>query len=170
MGKTLIIVDVQYDFLEGGALAVGGADTAYVKRIERIRSRYDQVILTADWHPADHVSFTVFPPHCVAGTRGAALAVSDGDVLLLKGRDRDTEEFSAFGDGRHVDEITGDEIHVVGLAGDYCVKQTLLDLLDHAPGKTLCAIMDLIRSVDGTIYGEVDHFDGRVRFLHASQV
>ena len=41
MGKTLIIVDVQYDFLEGGALAVGGADTAYVKRIERIRSRYD---------------------------------------------------------------------------------------------------------------------------------
>lgn len=167
MGKTLIIVDVQYDFLEGGALAVGGADLSFVRRVEQIRALYEQVILTADSHPPDHVSFSTFPPHCVAGTHGAEIALACGDVLLLKGESADTEEFSAFIGGRNVDKISQEEIHVLGLAGDYCVRQTLLDLIEYLPDKRLCAIVDLIRSVDGTSYGPVDYFGGRVRFLNS---
>ncbi len=170
MKKTLIIVDHKHDFLEGGALAVRGADKEFVKAVERIRPLFDQVILTADWHPADHVSFSVFPPHRVAGTHGAQLAVASGDLTLLKGQAKDSEEFSAFGSGKHVQSIEGDDVYVIGLAGDYCVKQTLFDLLEFAPQKRLFAIKDLIRSVDGTAYGPVDHFFGKVPFVTSSEL
>lgn len=171
MKKTAIIVDVQYDFLEGGSLGVPGADEAYVEAVKRIRSRFDQVIFTADHHPESHVSFSVFPPHCIAGTHGAQLAISPGDdVLLLKGKALEVDEFSAFSEGRHTDLIIGDEIYVFGLAGDYCVKQTLLDLLQAFPERRLFAVTDLIHSVDGTHYGPVDHFNGRVTFITSDQL
>jgi nicotinamidase-related amidase len=79
--KSLIIVDVQNDFLEGGALAVPGANKEYVAAVEKIRDKFDQVILTADWHPENHVSFSDFPPHCIANQFGSKPAVDDGDVL-----------------------------------------------------------------------------------------
>ena len=168
--KTLIIVDVQYDFLEGGSLAVAGADAGFVQSIEAVRPLFDQVVLTADNHPKDHVSFGQFPPHCVIGTKGARLAVAQEGVLLLKGEARDAEEFSAFIEGKNVSVITGDEVYVVGLAGDYCVKQTLSDLLTYAPDKKLYAIVDLIRSVDGTSYGDIDFFDGKVGFVESREL
>ncbi len=168
--RTLIIVDIQYDFLEGGSLAVPGADQSYVDAVESIRPLFDQVILTADHHPANHVSFSVFPPHCVAGTPGAELALSPGDVLLLKGKAVIEDEFSAFIEGRDIRKVTGDEIYVLGLAGDYCVKQTLLDLLKYLPDRKLFAVTDLIRSVDGSEYGAVDYFDGHVSFVTSEDV
>ena len=168
--KTLIIVDVQFDFLEGGSLAVAGADNGFVQSIEAVRSLFDQIVLTADNHPKDHVSFSHFPVHCVKGTKGASLAVAKEGLLLLKGEARDAEEFSAFIDGKNISTITGEEVYVVGLAGDYCVKQTLSDLLIHAPEKKLYAIVDLIRSVDGTSYRQVDYFDGKVRFIESSEL
>ncbi len=163
--RTLIIVDVQYDFLQNGSLAVPGADHGYVEDIESIRHQFDQVILTADHHPEHHSSFSVFPPHCVAGTHGAELAVARGDYLLLKGEQQEKDEFSAFIDGQNIEKITGEEVYVLGLAGDYCVKQTLLDLLEFAPDKRYFAITDLIKSVDGTEYGPLDYFDGKVTFI-----
>jgi nicotinamidase/pyrazinamidase len=171
MKRTAVIVDVQYDFLAGGSLAVPGADKDYVQAVERVRSRFDQVILTADRHPEGHVSFSVFPPHCVAGTRGAELAIAtDDSVVLLKGRSLERDEFSAFSEGKNVDSIVGDEIYVFGLAGDYCVKQTLLDLLEAFPEKRLFAVTDLIYSVDGTRYGPVDYFDGAVTFITSDRL
>ncbi len=170
MKKTLIIVDLQYDFMEGGSLAVAGADSDYVKRLEKIRPLFDQVILTADHHPPKHVSFGTFPVHCVAGTYGAELAVAEGDDLLLKGKEIDKEEFSAFGDGKNIDKVKGDEVYVLGLAGDYCVRQTLLDLLQYTPDKKLFAITDLIYSVDGTRYSELDYFGGKVTFVTSEQL
>ena len=170
MKKTLIIVDLQYDFMEGGSLAVAGADEDYVKRIEKIRPFFDQVILTADHHPPKHVSFTTFPPHCVVGTHGSELAVATGDVLLLKGKEVDKEEFSAFGEGKNIEKIEGDAVYVLGLAGDYCVRQTLLDLLTYTPNKKLFAIIDLIYSVDGTHYSELDYFGGKVTFVTSEQL
>jgi nicotinamidase/pyrazinamidase len=170
MKRTLVIVDVQYDFLEGGSLAVKGADASYVKAVEAIRDLFDQVILTADNHPDHHVSFSVFPPHCIAGTHGAELAVASGDMLLLKGERLEEDEFSAFTEGRNVERIVGEEVYVVGLAGDYCVKQTLLDLLQFVPEKRLFAITDLIHAVDGSVYGPTDHFDQKVRFVQSDEV
>ena len=170
MKRTLIIVDVQNDFLEGGALAVAGADQSYVEAVEAIRDHFDQVLLTADNHPPNHISFEIFPPHCVAGTRGAKVAVEEGDGLLLKGEEQGEEEFSPFQGGKNVERIRGDEVYVIGLAGDYCVKQSLLDLLKYAPDKTLYAIVDLIYSIDKRSYDEVDYFDGRVKFIKSTQL
>ncbi len=170
MKKTLIIVDLQYDFMEGGALAVQGADAEYVKKIEKIRPLFDSVILTADNHPSHHISFSTFPPHCVSGTHGAEIAVAQGDKILLKGEDKDKEEFSAFNGGKNIELIDADEVYVLGLAGDYCVKQTLLDLLEYAKDKKLYAIKDLIYSVDGTSYTNTDYFDGKVTFIDSSNL
>lgn len=170
MKRTLIIVDVQYDFMEGGSLAVAGADDQYVQSIESIRPLFDQVILTADHHPKNHVSFSIFPPHCIAGTHGAQLAVSPGDILLLKGERLEKDEFSAFTDGQHVQNIIGDEVYVLGLAGDYCVKQTLLDLLEYVPQKKVYAVTDLIYSVDGSLYGPTNYFDGKVIFVESKDL
>ncbi|MFA7671572.1 MAG: isochorismatase family protein [Sphaerochaetaceae bacterium] len=170
MKKTLIIVDVQNDFLEGGALAVGGANATYVKKVEQVRRYFDQVILTADSHPDNHISFGEFPVHCVKGTFGSEVAVKEGDFLLLKGQQYDSEEFSALGGGKNIDLIEGNEVYVLGLAGDYCVKQTLLDLLQYAPDKKLFAVTDLIYSVDGTKYGPVDHFGGKVTFITSDKL
>ena len=170
MNKTLIIVDVQYDFMEGGSLAVAGADTDYAKRVEKIRPYFDQVILTADHHPSNHISFSTFPPHCVANTHGADIAVGVGDETLLKGEQADTEEFSAFGDSKNIGIISGEEVYVLGLAGDYCVKQTILDLLEFASPKKIYAIKDLIYSVDGSSYNDVDYFDGKVAFITSDKL
>lgn len=171
MKRTLIIVDLQYDFLKGGSLAVTGADALYAQSVDLIRPLFDQVILTADFHPENHVSFSTFPPHCVANTHGAELAIEQGDdLLLLKGEALDTDEFSAFTNGQRINHVQGDSVYVLGLAGDYCVKQTLLDLLEYAPQKKLYAITDLIHSVDGTTYGPIDYFNGRVAFLTSDQL
>ena len=170
MKKTLIIVDVQYDFLEGGALPVAGADAAYVSAVERIRPFFHQEILTADNHPQEHVSFGTFPPHCIAGTLGAELAIEPGQTILLKGESPDADEFSAFSGGKNCSKIIGDEVYVIGLAGDYCVKQTLSDLLEFLPGKKLFAVTDLIKSVDGSEYGKIDYFSGKVHFTTSSDL
>ena len=83
----------------------------------------------------------------------------------MKGKELEKDEFSAFTGGRDIGKIVGDEVYVLGLAGDFCVKQTLLDLLEYAPQKKLYAIKDLIHSVDGTEYGPTDPFDGKVDFI-----
>lgn len=168
--RTLIIADLQYDFLEGGSLAVPGADSGYVQDIESIRYLFDQVILTADHHPKHHISFTIFPPHCIAGTHGSELAVAPGDLLLLKGQDIAKDEFSAFAEGRNIDKIRGKDVYVSGLAGDYCVKQTLTDLIEFAPDRKIIALTDLIKNVDGSLFSSVDHFYGKVVYMDSSDL
>ncbi|MBT2531751.1 isochorismatase family protein [Arthrobacter sp. ISL-48] len=83
MSRTLIIVDVQNDFCEGGALAVdGGADVAGAisEYVDAHHGEFDHIVATQDWHidPGAHFSEAPdfkesWPPHCVAGTRGAEL-------------------------------------------------------------------------------------------------
>ena len=96
------------------------------------------MVATRDWHPPDHGSFTeqggTWPVHCVAGTPGADLdpALDDDrvDVVIDKGQDRDTEGYSGF-EQTHLEDVLRDhgidEVTVVGLATDYCVKNTALD-------------------------------------------
>jgi nicotinamidase/pyrazinamidase len=118
---------------------------------------YDLVVATRDWHPPDHASFAEeggpWPVHCVADSPGAqlhpALDTAHVDVIVDKGRDRDTEGYSGF-EGtdlasllreRHVDHVT-----VVGLATDYCVKNTALDALRE--GFTVTVDSTAVRGVD----------------------
>ena len=116
---VLIIVDAQYGFMPGGGLAVADGD-AVVPVINRIAPRFANLVLTQDWHPADHISFAanhpgrapfetitlpygeqvLWPTHCVQGTRDAALhdelCVPQAQLIIRKGFHRDVDSYSAF--------------------------------------------------------------------------
>jgi nicotinamidase/pyrazinamidase len=140
VARALIIVDFQNDFTPpGGALAVPGGDQI-ADRINALAASgdFDLVVATRDWHPRDHGSFEPqggpWPVHCVQGTPGAELhADLDADRIDLvvdKGQDPDTESYSGFeatGLAERLREHAVDELVVVGLATDYCVKNTALD-------------------------------------------
>jgi nicotinamidase/pyrazinamidase len=139
--QGLVIVDFQNDFCPGGALAVPDGD-AIAGRINELAAsdQYDVVIATRDWHPPDHGSFAdqggPWPVHCVAGTPGAelhhALDPTPIDAVVDKGQDVGTEGYSGFEGTRLADMLREhgvDHVTVVGLATDYCVKNTALDAL-----------------------------------------
>jgi nicotinamidase-related amidase len=150
-GEALVIVDYQNDFNPGGALAVTGGD-AIAARINALAAddRFALVVATRDWHPPDHGSFTdqggTWPVHCVAGTPGAelhpALDTASVDVIVDKGQDPGTEGYSGF-EGTQLAELLHDrgvdDVTVVGLATDYCVKHTALDALREGLGVTVVA-------------------------------
>jgi len=116
---ALIVLDVQYDFLPGGALAVPDGD-AVIPVVNRVARRFENVLLTQDWHPSGHQSFAsshprhrpfdtitlpygeqvLWPDHCVQGTRGAALAaeldVPHAQLVIRKGYHAHTDSYSAF--------------------------------------------------------------------------
>jgi nicotinamidase/pyrazinamidase len=116
---ALIVIDVQNDFCPGGALAVPDGD-AIIPGINALMDQASAVILTQDWHPADHLSFAsqhrgrapmeltqmpygpqvLWPDHCVQGTSGAdfhpQLAVACADLILRKGFRRTIDSYSAF--------------------------------------------------------------------------
>jgi nicotinamidase/pyrazinamidase len=141
MPEALIIVDFQNDFTPGGALAVRDGDRI-AGRVNELAAdpRFDLVVATRDWHPADHGSFAErggpWPVHCVQGTEGAELHPSLDrarvDVVIDKGTDPQTEGYSGF-DGTRLGDLLRergiDSVTIVGLATDYCVKNTALDAL-----------------------------------------
>ena len=123
--KTLLIIDVQNDFVPGGLLPVAGGDKI-VPIINAIQHKFDLVLATQDWHPEDHVSFasnhkgrsafdeieiqgkpqTLWPNHCVQGTKGAEfhpyLDTLACEAIFRKGMDRDIDSYSAFYDNGHL--------------------------------------------------------------------
>jgi nicotinamidase/pyrazinamidase len=143
MSEALIVVDVQNDFTPGGALAVPEGDEVIGRINELMGSgRYDLVLATRDWHPPDHGSFAThdppgpWPAHCVQGTPGAELHpdLDRGhiDAIVDKGQDPATEGYSGFDATGLADVLRArgvDAVTVVGLATDYCVKNTALDAL-----------------------------------------
>ena len=158
MARALVIVDFQNDFTPpDGALAVPEGDAIAGHLNELARSGdYDLVVATRDWHPPDHGSFAPsgqWPVHCVQGTPGAelheGLDTNAIDLVLDKGQDPQTEGYSAF-EGTELDTILRDhgidEVTVVGLATDYCVRNTALDAL--AQGFRVSVDPEGVRGVD----------------------
>lgn len=159
MARALVIVDFQNDFTPpDGALAVPGGDAIAAHLNELARSgEYDLVVATRDWHPPDHESFAPaggpWPIHCVQNTPGAelheGLDLNAVDLVLDKGQDPATEGYSAF-QGTDLATIMRDhgidELTVVGLATDYCVKNTALDAL--AEGFRVNVDPEGVRGVD----------------------
>lgn len=146
MRTAIIIVDMQNDFVEGGALAVSGG-LALIPIINKIVAGMpkDSVIVTSqDWHPLETDHFGKWPVHCVAGSKGSALV--DGLVLpertirVLKGTGTTDDGYSAF-EGKTLASLVRDStpletilaelnvssVQVCGLATDYCVRATALD-------------------------------------------
>jgi nicotinamidase/pyrazinamidase len=150
---ALLIVDFQNDFVPGGALPVAGGDEI-AGPLNRLLDEFDLVIATRDWHPPDHSSFaSAWPVHCVQGTPGADLHASLDrdrvDIVADKGRDRESEGYSAFQDTGLAELLRSrgvDRLYVGGLATDYCVKQSVLDARRN--GFDVFVIEDAIRGVD----------------------
>jgi nicotinamidase/pyrazinamidase len=140
MARALIIVDFQNDFTPpDGALAVPAGDQI-TGRINALAASgdFDLVVATRDWHPPDHGSFVPqggpWPVHCVQGSRGAelhaALDMGRIDLVIDKGRDPASEGYSGFEAtdlAERLRERDVDRLVIVGLATDYCVKNTALD-------------------------------------------
>jgi nicotinamidase/pyrazinamidase len=157
--KALIIVDLQNDFLPGGALPVPHGDEV-IPLANELRRRFDLVVATQDWHPPDHGSFAanhpgkkpgdrimldgieqiLWPVHCVQHTYGAVFAPSFDTSRIAhvfhKGIDPKIDSYSTFFDNAHRRETgladylkkrTINDIYLMGLALDYCVKYSTLD-------------------------------------------
>ena len=142
MAAALIIVDYQHDFAHpDGALSVpAGEEVAEHINALAASGEYELVVATRDWHPPDHGSFTdqggIWPMHCVQGTDGAelhpALDTEPLHAIVDKGQDPGTEGYSAFDATSLAETLRArgvDTVTVVGLATDYCVKNTALDAL-----------------------------------------
>jgi nicotinamidase/pyrazinamidase len=134
---ALVIVDVQHDFLPGGALAVAEGERIFAP-IGALAPRFARVYATRDWHPADHSSYAQnggpWPVHCVANTHGAAfderLDQRTIDLVVDKGTDRETDGYSGFAATTLADDLRAHgigRVFICGLATDYCVKHTALD-------------------------------------------
>ena len=155
MPKALLVIDVQNDFCEGGALAVAGGAAVAGKITQFLESSsYDLVVASRDWHDADNNNSghfadsdtepdykTNWPVHCVAETNGAQyhpnLNVEAIDVHIFKGQGQNgysifegiTESGQTFDHLLAQNQIT--EVDVVGIATDHCVLASALDSKNH---------------------------------------
>ena len=157
-GDALLIVDVQNDFLPGGSLAVPRGDEV-VPVLNRYLHAFAAlpVYATRDWHPERHCSFRaqggIWPPHCVAGTRGAefaaALQLPPSAVVVSKATTAEQDAYSGF-EGTNLDQqlhaANIRRLFVGGLATDYCVLNTVRDALKL--GYEVLLLADAIRAVD----------------------
>jgi nicotinamidase/pyrazinamidase len=164
--KALLVIDLQNDFLPGGPMAVpdGDAVIPIINELANNASLWSGVVASKDWHPANHVSFhsnhedavpftlkhipelaidqMMWNPHCIADSKGSELSkdskLPKDAVIILKGRHREVDSYSAFGDGidktREKTELETllkewniDHVYVCGLATDYCVAFTAMD-------------------------------------------
>jgi len=161
-GDALIIVDVQQDFLPGGALPVDGGDRIIPvlnRYIERFRRLGLPIVATRDWHPPNHCSFLTqggpWPPHCVAGTPGArfseTLQLPQDTIIISKASDPEQEAYSGF---QHTDlesrlrRMGVKRLFIGGLATDYCVLNTVREAL--ARGFEVFLLTDAIRAVNAS--------------------
>ncbi|MGW3182497.1 isochorismatase family protein [Kitasatospora sp. NPDC001119] len=170
MHRALIVVDVQNDFCEGGSLAVaGGAEVAaaITDLITESSPGYRHILATRDHHidPGDHFSaepdyVDSWPPHCVAGTEGVgfhpnfAPAVISGAVEAVFDKGAHSAAYSGFegldennrGPVEWLRERQVDQVDVVGIATDHCVRATALDAA--RAGFTTRVLLDLTAGVN----------------------
>lgn len=183
---ALVAIDVQKDFLPGGALGVekGNEVVPVLNDLYRVvLGKRGLVYASRDFHPADAtIHFNRWPPHCVAGTEGARfhdkLLASNG-FIVTKGTERDSDSYSAFnGDvspaavattvGTFHSHLMHNQVQTLilgGIATDYCVKETALDAL--ALGYNVVVVSDAIAGVDKDDSYEalrsIENLDGKVR-------
>ena len=157
--KALILVDLQNDFLPGGALPVPHGDEV-IPIANELQRRFDLLLATQDWHPPDHGSFAanhpgkkpgdriildgieqiLWPVHCVRNTHGGQFASSFDTSSIArvfhKGTERNIDSYSTFFDNAHrrhtglayyLEKRGIDDVYLMGLALDYCVKYSALD-------------------------------------------
>ena len=156
------MVDVQNDFLPGGALGVPDGD-AVVPVINAYLALFRApglpIFATRDWHPADHCSFTAqggpWPPHCVQNTSGAeyapGLELPDTVRQVAKAIGTEKDSYSGFEGTDLASDLRAagaGRLFIGGLATDYCILNTVLDA--RREGFAVCLLLDAIRAVEVT--------------------
>ncbi len=156
--SALVVVDMLYDFIDG-SLACQNADNAVKKTIGFIDSQTKgqggedheildtfPILFIRDHHPADHSSFKeqggIWPPHCVAGTRGGdihedLMPYVREELTFDKGCDKAVEQYSGFEGMNNAGQSLGEilelldttDVYVCGIATEYCVRNTCEDLM-----------------------------------------
>lgn len=148
--KDILVVDCQYDFIDG-SLACGHSEEAVKNIVEFINSNPDaKVYYSADWHSLNHCSYTknggTWPVHCNANTHGAEIHESfyrdvknssqrpNDANIYYKGDDDSREEYSAFNArnkaGHELNQDIGHDVIVVGIASEFCVRESVIALLN----------------------------------------
>lgn len=176
--KALILIDIQNDFLPGGALAVPEGNEI-IPVVNALVPHFDLVVATQDWHPRHHKSFAsshpgkepfetidlngrpqvLWPDHCIQGSKGADLAqaldLRRAEVIFRKGTDPEIDSYSAFYDNGHLkstglaDYLRGKEITQVYVAGLAGDYCVYYTAKDAlAEGFHVFKIEDAIRSID----------------------
>ncbi len=160
--KALVIVDLQYDFLPGGALGIPHADEI-VPIINVLIPKFALVVATQDWHPSDHMSFAsnhpgkkvgdivragdleqiLWPVHCVRNTHGAELAPSLDKTniasFFYKGTDKNIDSYSAFFDNARR-KSTG--------LGDYLKSRGINDAYFAGLATDYCVLYSTMDGID----------------------
>lgn len=172
MKKTILfLIDCQYDFLDGGKLGVEGSTSkmdALTKYIRESNGKYSMILASADWHPFTHCSFKsnggIWPPHCIQHSSGAAIyqpildAINDIGAELhvfTKGTNEDREEYSVMKNPESnkaihaiIEHQKDVEIEICGIAGDYCVKDSVADFHREFPDVKLSVLLPFSPSID----------------------
>ena len=163
--KALLIVDVQNDFCPGGALAVPDGDRVVPvlnDYAQRFANDGHRVFASRDWHPQVTRHFKEqggpWPPHCVAGSHGAAfhpqLKLPPDASVLTKGTDPEDDGYSAFeaadAKGQNLSDVLKKDdvasLYVGGLATEYCVRASVMDGLKT--GLDVVVLLDAVRGID----------------------
>ena len=169
--SLLLLVDVQYDFING-SLAVEGAPAvmdALANYIDALpQGTFDRIIMTADFHPYQHASFKdnggLWPVHCVQHTHGASIYQPVFDAVkkqypeaqvLTKGEDKAVDEYSIMANKDSAKKLLAiieengiQEIYIAGLCGDYCVGNSIKDLVEAGHGNKIRVLTRLIGNID----------------------
>jgi len=139
MKTAILIVDVQNDFCPGGALPTPQGDIV-VPVINKLMDKFSLIIASRDWHPEDTIHFNLWPVHCVKESHGADFPADLKREKIIqifeKGTGSKDDGYSAFEAtnknlGEYLKEKGVDELYIVGLTAEYCVKSTVLDALKY---------------------------------------
>lgn len=168
--KLLLVIDCQYDFLDGGKLGVKDSINVIQNLgvyIAEHGKEYEIAVATVDWHPSDHCSFKenggIWSAHCIQHSYGAAIyepllntlnEKTNSFRIFTKGLNPDHEEYSIFkNEWSHdrlislVDDLGIEEIDVVGIAYDYCVADSVKDGLRCLPNVKFNVLKDFCPAI-----------------------
>jgi nicotinamidase/pyrazinamidase len=173
--KALIIVDMENDFMPGGALGVKGAD-ALIPIINDLMPKFPLVVSCQDFHPSDHVSFAashpgkkegdhiqvngfdqvLWPVHCVRDTSGARMVNGLHKEKIAqffhKGIDKNIDSYSVFFDNARLratglaNYLKAEDVYLAGVATDYCILYSSLDAIEL--GFSVHVIIDACRPIN----------------------
>ncbi len=135
--KALLIVDLQNDFLPGGALPAPYGNQI-IPVVNQLINQFELVVASKDWHPEKTVHFEQWPVHCIANSAGAdfpsELNHEKITTIVQKGTRDSDDGYSAFEATsldlkKYLQEKLVKELYICGLTTEYCVKNTVLDAL-----------------------------------------